>query len=186
MKKFIFLIILIFTVFICAAPELDNTLKEYHRQSVIKELSIRFFEAEQSRFNSHLSRKESPDWKKINQIGCMGSYQFTHGTLKMLGYGYITPDKFKRDPEIFPPELQDRVLMTLIKSNSAILKNYKCYVGTTINGTVITWSGLIAAAHLGGAGSVIKYLNTNGNYDASDMNGTSISDYIREFQGYNI
>jgi hypothetical protein len=59
-------------------------------------------------------------------------------------------------------------------------------VGTTINGTVITWSGLIAAAHLGGAGSVIKYLNTNGNYDASDMNGTSISDYIREFQGYNI
>lgn len=193
-----------FAVFICAAPELDSTLREYHMKAVIKELALRAYEAETDRFVSHLQRKESPNWTAINQIGCMGYYQFTAGTLKRLGYGHINPESFREDPEIFPPELQKKVLLALIKSNMAILKNYECYIGTTINGTVITRSGLIAAAHLGGAGSVIKYLLTNGRniiidgyqvdihidmqatHNASDINGTSIQDYIKEFQGYNI
>ena len=193
-----------FAVFLCAGPELDSTLKEYYRKAALKEIALRIYEAEVSRFADHLQLKESPDWTAINQIGCMGSYQFTAGTLRRLGYGHITPDRFEADPDIFPPELQKKVLLALIKSNMAILKRYECYIGTTINGTVITRSGLIAAAHLGGAGSVIKYLLTNGRniiidgyqvdihidikeiHNASDINGTSIEDYIKEFQGYNI
>ncbi len=60
------------------------------------------------------------------------------------------------------------------------------YSGRIINGVEITESGLVAAAHLGGAGSVKKYLRSNGRNGFKDGFGTSISSYIRKFSGYDI
>jgi len=74
----------------------------------------------------------------------------------------------------------------LIKVNLMSLKKYEHYIGTTINGIKITRSGLLAGMHLGGLGSVKVFLLTNGKSDRHDINGTRISDYIKEFSTYKI
>ena len=59
-------------------------------------------------------------------------------------------------------------------------------VGAKINGVIITESGILAAAHLSGAGNVKKYLRTNGNHNMSDAYGTSIQAYMIKFANYNV
>jgi hypothetical protein len=60
------------------------------------------------------------------------------------------------------------------------------YLGLIINGILITPSGLLAGAHLKGAGSVIKYLKSNGQIIEKDGFNTSIEDYLREFLNYDV
>ena len=58
------------------------------------------------------------------------------------------------------------------------------YIGCTINGVKITKSGLLAAAHLSGAGNVKSFLN-GGIDDFKDGNGTKLTTYLKEFSNYN-
>ena len=60
------------------------------------------------------------------------------------------------------------------------------YVGKIINGYTITPSGLLAGAHLKGAGSVIKYLKSNGQIIEKDGFGTSVETYLKKFSGYDV
>jgi hypothetical protein len=46
-------------------------------------------------------------------------------------------------------------------------KNY-CFGSKTINGIKVTESGILAAAHLSGAGNVKKFLRSNGSHSFSD------------------
>jgi len=60
--------------------------------------------------------------------------------------------------------------------------------GTTIGGTVITPSAIVAIAHIGGKDGMRKYLKSNGEYDpdddpAKDVVGTRLSDYAKKFSG---
>lgn len=56
------------------------------------------------------------------------------------------------------------------------------HVGRTMpDGTVITESGLLAGAHLGGPGNLRRYLE-GGSF--SDANGTSLGSYVRRFGGF--
>ncbi|HUX57121.1 MAG TPA: hypothetical protein VMV77_09110 [Bacteroidales bacterium] len=138
-------------------------------------------------FTDHLGLKESNNqWKAINQIGCMGTWQIAPGTLRHFGYGYITPQSFRQNPDLFPEELQYQILLALLKSNEIALKDYFFYVGQTIKGVEITKSGLLAASHLGGTGSVKKFLLTMGAVNKKDVNGTSIKHYLKEFGGYEL
>jgi hypothetical protein len=82
--------------------------------------------------------------------------------------------------------LQLEVLKTLIKVNLLILEDYEHYIGDSINGVVITKSGMIAASHLGGAGSLEKFLNSNGRINKKDVLGTSIFDYLKKFSYYDL
>ena len=59
-------------------------------------------------------------------------------------------------------------------------------MGKTINGIEITESGILAAAHLSGAGNVKKYLRSNGNFNLSDAYGSTIEYYMQKFAGYNL
>ncbi|MCK9417553.1 peptidoglycan-binding protein LysM, partial [Candidatus Dojkabacteria bacterium] len=72
------------------------------------------------------------------------------------------------------------------KKNKQYLKNYSDYVGKTINDIEITWSGLLAAAHLGGQKHVKDFLKSNGKKDFADANGVEISVYLKEFSGYKL
>ncbi|CAI8316699.1 MAG: Uncharacterised protein [Flavobacterium sp. SCGC AAA160-P02] len=65
-------------------------------------------------------------------------------------------------------------------------KDIKRSVGKSINGVKITESGILAAAHLSGAGNVKKYLRSNGNLNFSDAYGTSIQSYMKNFGGYDV
>ena len=51
---------------------------------------------------------------------------------------------------------------------------------------MITPSGLLAGAHLKGAGSVIEYLKSRGKCCPKDGFGTSIESYIKQFANYDV
>ena len=82
--------------------------------------------------------------------------------------------------------MQRAALKNLIKVNLIYLKDYEHFIGDTIKGILITKSGLIAASHLGGAGSLKKFLNSNGRVNKKDILGTSIYDYLRKFNDYDL
>jgi hypothetical protein len=184
-KKIVILTILIFIFHLCSAPNLSDILKESQKKYVISEMKRWAWEKEFNRWKEDLGFKESGgDWTKYNKIGCIGTYQFRVATLECLGFKGITFNKFKTNPEIFSPELQEEALRALIRANELALKQFEQYIGQTIGGVLITRSGLLAAAHLGGIGGVKKFLENNKN--PLDSNGTSIGDYLQKFHRYNI
>lgn len=144
-------------------------------------------ETELDLYIDHLGYRESRNrWDAVNQIGCIGAYQFHPATLKHMGYN-ISTRAFQNDNSIFPKELQRKVLKTYIKLCRLQLQPYNVYtMNKEIKGIKITRAGLIAGCHLGGIQSVILFLESNGTIDRADANGTKISDYIKEFSIYNI
>lgn len=116
----------------------------------------------------------------VNPYGYMGKYQFGRSTLRTVGiYDF---QEFLRNAE-----WQDEAFKALIARNKwELRKEIEKYCGRVINGVEITESGLVAAAHLGGAGSVKKYLRSNGRNGFKDGFGTSLSSYIRKFSNYDI
>jgi hypothetical protein len=85
------------------------------------------------------------------------------------------------------PSLQEKVFRTNIARNKWILRrDINRFVGKKIKGVEITESGILAAAHLAGAGNVKKYLRSYGAIDVQDAYGTSIGDYIKKFSGYDV
>ena len=116
----------------------------------------------------------------INPYGYMGKYQFGRSTLRAIGI--YDCQEFLRNPE-----WQDKAFKALLAKNKWILrKEIEKYTGRVINGVEITESGLLAAAHLGGAGSVKKYLRSNGRNGFKDGFGTSLRSYIKKFGGYDV
>jgi len=79
-----------------------------------------------------------------------------------------------------------KVLRNLIRVNLIHLTDYEHFIGDSINGILITKSGLIAASHLGGAGSVQKFLDSRGIINKKDVLGTSIIDYLKKFRSYDL
>lgn len=116
----------------------------------------------------------------VNPFGYMGKYQFGKSTLRTVGvYDF---QEFLRNAE-----WQDKAFQALIARNKwQLRKEIEKYSGKVINGIEITESGLVAAAHLGGAGSVKKYLRSNGRSGFKDGFGTSLSSYIKKFAGYDV
>lgn len=178
-------IILILSLFtICSAPTLSERVQKENIESIIKRIE---YKQQFALFVADLGHRESDNnWQAINQIDCIGKWQFAPGTLKSLGYGHITAQEFRHNPDIFPEALQYQVLCELLKSNLIALKDYMSYIGVTIGGVEVTKSGLLAACHLGGAGSIKLYLLTMGRTNRADINNTSIKTYLKDFANYGI
>jgi hypothetical protein len=187
MKK-IFLAILFFFVSItCIAPVIDFRLNLSNFIHASGEVDERYHQMEFSRFLRDLGYRESGNnWLSVNRIGCFGEWQFAESTLRYLGFRKITLKRFRANPFIFPRELQAEALRALIRVNLIYLKDYTQYKGDSIRGILITKSGMIAASHLGGAGSLKKFLDTDGRVDKKDAFGTSVSDYLKKFSYYDI
>lgn len=81
---------------------------------------------------------------------------------------------------------QDYLMYQNLKYNEKLIKQpfFDYFVGRKIKGIVITYSGILAGAHLAGSGGVRRFLSSNGKYDPSDLFGTRLSDYVNEFGGY--
>jgi hypothetical protein len=186
--KIVFLtFIFIFISHICTAPSIDFRLNLIRFKSISADVKAKFHESEFTRFINDLGHRESGNnWLSVNRIGCFGEWQFAESTLRYLGYRKITLKKFKANPDIFPRELQVKALNTLIKVNLSYLTDYEHFIGDTIRGVVISKSGMIAASHLGGAGSLKKFLNSNGRVNKKDIFGTSIYDYLKKFGNYEL
>ena len=124
-------------------------------------------------------RESSNDYTVINRFGYMGKYQFGNSTLKTLKIN-VSRTEFINDPELQEYAMQQNLLY-----NKKRLKRYiKKYDGTIVNGILITESGLLAAAHLGGAGSVKKWFRTG--KARKDGNGVKITSYMKQFGGYDL
>ena len=132
-------------------------------------------------FKEALAFKESQGkYTVVNTLGYLGKYQFGKTTLQRLKI-YNTEAFLKN------PELQEKAFIALCKVNKWILrKDIKRSVGKTINGIKISESGILAAAHLSGAGNVKKFLRSNGSERFSDAYGASIQSYLKMFYGYNV
>lgn len=132
-------------------------------------------------FTQAVGFKESRNrYHIVNKFGYLGKYQFGKSTLRRLKISNI--EGFLRNPE-----QQEKAFKALCSLNKHILRNdIKRSVGKEINGVVITESGILAAAHLGGAGNVKKYLRSGGATNTSDAFGTSIQNYMSKFSGFDV
>ena len=130
-------------------------------------------------FKEALAFKESRgNYFTVNDLGYLGKYQFGAETLKLLGV--YNPEYF-----LYTPELQEKAFLANSERNKWILrKDIARFVGQEIHGITITESGILAAAHLAGPGSVKKFLRTLGSYNTSDAYGSSVSYYMKRFSGY--
>jgi hypothetical protein len=130
-------------------------------------------------FKEAIAFKESQGkYFRVNTLGYLGKYQFGRSTLKRFKI-YNTVE-FLKDPS-----LQEDAFLALCSVNKWILiRDIKRSVGRRINGIKITESGILAAAHLAGAGNVKKYLRSNGTINFSDAYGTNIEYYLKKFAGY--
>ncbi len=132
-------------------------------------------------FREALAFKESQgNYFRTNTLGYLGKYQFGIGTLQLMGVYNAT--HFLNNPI-----LQEEVFQTNIARNKWILRrDIQRFVGKHIKGVEVTESGMLAAAHLAGAGNVKKYLRSYGRYDVKDSYGTNIAKYMNKFSGYDV
>ncbi|WOD43669.1 peptidoglycan-binding protein LysM [Hwangdonia lutea] len=130
-------------------------------------------------FKEALAFKESGgDYFSVNTFGYLGKYQFGASTLKLIGIH--NPSKFLKNPA-----LQEKAFIANAARNKWILRrDIKNFVGKRINGVVVTESGILAAAHLAGPGSVKKYLRSYGLDNFTDGYGTTVQYYMKRFSGY--
>ena len=149
-------------------------------ESYTQTLNIPFVGNSFNGFKEALGFKESQGrYHIVNTLGYLGKYQFGKSTLKRFRI-YNTQLFLKT------PELQEDAFIALCSLNKWILrKDIKRSVGNNINGIHITESGILAAAHLAGAGNVKKYLRSNGQNRFKDAYGSSIQHYLKHFSGFN-
>ncbi len=114
----------------------------------------------------------------VNSLGYMGKYQFGATTLKALGI-YDTA-RFMSSPA-----LQEKAFVALLSKNKWILRDeIEKFDGKVVGGILVTESGILAAAHLGGAGSVKKFFKSNGKRYLRDEFGTSLRSFMKNYGGY--
>lgn len=130
-------------------------------------------------FKEAVAFKESRgNYFTVNTLGYLGKYQFGAETLKLIGI--YNPSKF-----LYNPKLQEKAFLANAERNKWILrKDIKRFDGKKINGILVTESGILAAAHLAGPGSVKKFLRSYGNQNSSDAYGSTVRHYMKKFSGY--
>jgi len=130
-------------------------------------------------FKEALAFKESRgNYFTVNTLGYLGKYQFGSETLKVIGIYH--PNQF-----LYNPELQEKAFIANAERNKWVLrKDIKRFEGKRISGVKVTESGILAAAHLAGPGSVKKFLRSYGGSNFADAYGSTVKHYIKKFSGY--
>ena len=125
-------------------------------------------------------RESSNNYKAVNQFGYLGKYQFGRQTLNSIGFENISNREFLSNPYI-----QEEAMLTLLKKNKHTLRRQiEKYDGQVLHNILVTESGILAAAHLGGAGNIKKWFRNGKVF--RDGNGTSITSYMVRFSNYNL
>ena len=135
---------------------------------------------DQNKFLNDIGFRESGNrYDVVNQFGYMGKYQFGKSTLRTLKI------KVTKDAFLNSPDLQEYAMIQNLNYNKNKLQKFiDQFEGQEINGILITESGILAAAHLAGAGSVRKFFRNGKEF--KDGFGTSMTSYMTEFGGYKL
>ena len=160
--------------------EEEKKIQELELKRLEKERIKKYHEDELNRFLNDIGFRESGNRYDItNKWGYMGKYQFGKSTLKGLGF------KVSKNEFLNNPKLQEEAMMALLLHNKEKLQKYiDVFDGQTVNGMYISESGILAAAHLGGQGSVKRYFRNGKVF--KDGFGTKITSYMDKFSGYDI
>lgn len=196
LKKWIFYgsLTLIIAYLSSSFKPFDSHNRNWFQSSNQKEMSYLFPSPEEKDYNNlnapftgkfFIGFKEAVAFKesqgkyhKVNTLGYMGKYQFGLETLATIGI-------YDSVAFLNNPKLQEKAFIALLSKNKWELKDeIEKFKGSVISGIKITESGILAAAHLGGAGSVKRFLNSNGAKKRKDEYGTSVRSYMRDFGGY--
>ena len=140
-------------------------------------------------------RESSNNYAAVNRFGYMGRYQMGGMALKEAGfkdadgawtalansYGVYSQDDF-----LHSPDAQNVAVAAYHTKVCSYIRAYRLerYIGSTYCGVEVTRSGLLAACHLVGVGSLKKAL-ASGTH-AYDGNRTPASEYMKKFGGYDI
>lgn len=115
----------------------------------------------------------------VNKWGYMGRYQFHISTVEGVGI------KATKKQFLNSPSLQEEAMDRLLTHNYKTLRRYiRKYDGKVLHGVLVTKSGVLAAAHLGGAGNVRRWFRNGKNF--ADANGTQITKYMKIFSNYQL
>ena len=141
--------------------------------------------------------ESSNNYQAVNPYNYLGRFQFGPLALQDIGYkdknGNWT--KVANDLGIYSnqdflnsPRVQDKAMNMFLNKNWGYLSNSGLlkYVGISMNGIIITESGLVAAAHLVGIGKLQNALKKGDLTSEEDGNGTTALSYMTKFGGYNI
>ena len=149
------------------------------------------------------ARESGGKYNIMNKYGYAGKYQM--GEMALIDAGYYTKHNQRYNNDwsgkflgkdnvnsiqdfLNNPKAQENAQIIFKKKQWGYLNALGAdkYTGKVINGYTITPSGLLAGAHLKGAGSVIKYLKSNGQIAEKDGFGTSVETYMKKFAGYDV
>lgn len=154
-------------------------------------------------FLDALGKRESGgNYKAFNKYGYAGKYQMGEAALIDAGY-YKKSGRYNNDwtgtftgrDNVYSiedflknPKAQENAQIAFKRRQWLYLKAVGAdkFLNKFINGYSITQSGLLAGAHLKGAGGVIEYLKSNGLKKPKDAFGTSVESYMKNFGGYDV
>ena len=162
----------------------DFIPEESNSASLQTEKKIMLASADKNFKVSMKKSESSENYMVVNSEGYMGAYQF--GNARLTDYKNATGKNFTKQEFLASQELQDEVfdwhtndIVTYVNS-----KGLDKYIGTEVDGVIVTLNGLIAAAHLGGRYGMRKYVESgfDEKFNKKDSNGTSLLDYIKKFE----
>ena len=134
-------------------------------------------------FKTSMKKSESSgNYMVVNQEGYMGAYQF--GNARLTDFKNATGKDFTKQEFLESQELQDEVFDWHTNDIVSYIntKGLDKYIGTEVNGVLVTLNGLVAVAHLGGKSGMSKFLTTGGKYNPADSNGTTLTNYLNKFK----
>ncbi len=159
----------------------ENEVINYTKEDSIKDEIERWNEFKIQNHNDFLDAigyQESRNrYHIVNRYGYMGRYQFGKSTLKTLKIK-VSRSEFLRDSVL----QEEAMLKLLLHNKKRLQKLIDKYDGRIVHGIFVTESGLLAAAHLGGQGSVKKWFRSG--KIKKDGNGVGITKYMKKFGGY--
>ncbi|WP_353144839.1 hypothetical protein [Paracoccus sp. (in: a-proteobacteria)] len=120
------------------------------------------------------------NWNALNSEGYGGRLQFGKDRLADAARAGVIPAgmtgaQFSQ----LPPEQQQAVEQWHFNDidSQAERMGLNSFIGQNVAGIPITQDGIRAMAHLGGIGGAAKFLQSGGQYNPADSNGTSLADY---------
>jgi hypothetical protein len=154
--------------------------------------------------NDLAARESGGDYQKTNTFDYLGKYQM--GETALIDAGYYKPDGTKgkyqdwigtwtgkdgvysREDFLNNTTAQENAIRDYMTKQWQYIERFglEKYVGQKIGGIEITESGLLAAAHLKGIGSLKRFLTSGGKGTFKDGYGTDIREYLSRFSNYDV
>lgn len=180
-EKFLVLISIVLILSVITEETEKKKIIDADTNPIYIDYNIPYLQKNFVAFKEAVAFKESQGkYKVINTLGYLGKYQFGRTTLERFRI-------YNTKAFLNNPEQQEKAFIALCSVNKWILrKDIKRSVGKTINGIKITESGILASAHLSGAGNVKKFLRSNGTVHFKDAYGATIQMYMKKFSGYDV